>query len=76
MNRFMAKAEIKNTSLNAEGILHVDFAPGDKSVHVAVSKEVKLTGIIIELKTAMFNPGLQKPVTSLFVKTDIIEENL
>ena len=75
MNRFMAKAEIKNTSLNAEGILHVDFAPGDKSVHVAVSKEVKLTGIIIELKTAMFNPGLQKPVTS-FVKTDIIEREI
>lgn len=75
MNKGKVSVEVTNPDTNVTGVVHVDFKVGDAAVKVTASPEVKLTGIIIEVKTAMFNPGLQKPITS-FVKTDVIEREI
>lgn len=75
MNKGRVKVELKNPKTNVAGVLHVDFLVDQSAVQIVVSPEAKLTGIIIDIKTGMFNPGLQKPITS-FVKTDVIEREI
>lgn len=75
MNKGKVSVDVKNPDTAVEGVVHVDFNVGKASVKVTASKEIKLTGIILEVKTSMFNPGLQKPITS-FVKTDVIEREI
>lgn len=73
--RLRAKAKIVNPVTKKEGILHADLQSADSAIEVNVSKEVGLTGLVVEIKTVMFAPSLQQPVRSQ-VKKDVIRREI